>query len=217
LIGWSERELYQRKILSERLPETPESDSLSRFQILIAMAVTAILLMLVAKLWLNLGAIALMPVRFSSMAILQGLGLGSLISVASSLLYRFWGTYRRNADYYLNMVLKPLELPDLIWLGLLPGLSEELLFRGVMLPAFGYDFWAIVFSSLCFGVMHLSNWKQWAYVSWATVVGGLLGIGGVLTGNLLVPIVAHIFTNLTSSYLWKRDEQRRLKRSESQR
>ncbi len=182
-----------------------------------AMAVTAILLMLVARVWMALGAIALIPVRLNLQSILQGVGLGLGISLASFLVYRVWGTYRRNADFYLNMVLKPLEWSDIIWLGLLPGMSEELLFRGVMLPAFGYDAIAIVLSSLCFGVMHLSNWQQWAYVAWATMVGSMLGVSALLTDNLAVPIVAHVLTNLTSSLFWKWGEQRRLKRSESRR
>ncbi len=203
--------------MSKRLPEPPESEVLSRTQILVAMAVTAILLMLVARVWMALGAIALIPVRLNLQSILQGVGLGLGISLASFLVYRVWGTYRRNADFYLNMVLKPLEWSDIIWLGLLPGMSEELLFRGVMLPAFGYDAIAIVLSSLCFGVMHLSNWQQWAYVAWATMVGSMLGVSALLTDNLAVPIVAHVLTNLTSSLFWKWGEQRRLKRSESRR
>ncbi len=203
--------------MSKHLPEPPESEVLSRTQILVAMAVTAILLMLVARVWMALGAIALIPVRLNLQSILQGVGLGLGISLASFLVYRVWGTYRRNADFYLNMVLKPLEWSDIIWLGLLPGMSEELLFRGVMLPAFGYDAIAIVLSSLCFGVMHLSNWQQWAYVAWATMVGSMLGVSALLTDNLAVPIVAHVLTNLTSSLFWKWGEQRRLKRSESRR
>ena len=93
--------------------------------------------------------------------------------------------------------------PDLIWVGLLPGLSEELLFRGVMLPAIGLNITGIIVSSLCFGVLHISGLQHWPYVVWATAVGILLAYSALLTGNLLVPIVAHIFTNLVASYFWK--------------
>lgn len=199
--------------MPDRVPNNPNFEPLTRSQILIAMAVTAIVLLIVAKLWIQWGAIALLPVRFTRQALLQGVGLGLAISVASSVLYRLWGAYRHNADFYLRMVLQPLEWFDLIWLGLLPGLSEELLFRGVMLPAFGYDGWALLFSSLCFGIVHLSNMQQWAYVLWATVVGGMLGASALLTNNLLVPIVAHIFTNLASSFLWNWLERRKLKQT----
>ena len=173
------------------------------------MGVTAIVLLLAAKLWMQLGSIALLPIQVSGVAVGLGLGLGLLITAASSVVYRFWPAYRQSADYYLHLVLKPLVLPDLIWLGLLPGLSEELLFRGVMLPAMGLNAEGLILSSVCFGVLHLSSPKQWAYVAWACVVGGLLGASALVTGNLLVPIVAHISTNLIASGMWKWEEQRR--------
>ena len=85
----------------------------------------------------------------------------------------------------------------------MPGLSEELVFRGVMIPALGFDLVAVIVSSLVFGVLHLSGLQQWPYVVWATVVGFALGYTALMTGNLLIPIVAHILTNLISSSLWK--------------
>lgn len=176
---------------------------LSRTQVLIAMGVTAIVLLVVAKIWLYLSPISLMPVKFTMQAGLQGLALGFGITIASSIVYRIWAEYRRSADQYLSLVLKPLILPDLIWLGLLPGLSEELLFRGVMLPEFGLDVVGVLLSSACFGVLHLSSLKQWSYVVWATIVGAALGLSAIWTGNLLVPIVAHVITNLVSGLIWK--------------
>ena len=189
--------------MAEQRPETPEVEPLSRTQVLIAMGVTAVVLLLIVKLWIQLGGAVLLPFSWSGTAIGLGLALGLLITVASSLIYRLWASYRQSADYYLELVLKPLVWPDVIWLGLLPGLSEELLFRGLMLPAFGLNAEGLAISSLCFGVLHLSSPKQWSYVVWASVVGLLLGVSAIVTGNLLVPIVAHIATNLISSTLWK--------------
>jgi hypothetical protein len=167
------------------------------------MALTAIALLLVTRLWMHFGAVSLFPVRWSWRALAWGMGLAASISVCSAIVYHLWPNYRHSADYYLELVVKPLLLPDLLWLGLLPGLSEELLFRGVMLPEFGANWEGIVISSLCFGALHLSGWKQWAYVIWATLVGGALGYSMVWSGNLLVPIVAHVLTNLISAGLWK--------------
>lgn len=189
--------------MAEQFPEDQEFESLSRTQVLIAMGVTAVVLLLVAKLWIQFSSVTLLPVSWDGLAVPTGIGLGLLITGASSIVYRLWPAYRQSADYYLHLVLKPLVLLDLIWLGLLPGLSEELLFRGVMLPAFGLNTEGLLISSLCFGVLHLSNLKQWAYVVWATLIGALLGYSAIVTGNLLVPIVAHILTNLISSGLWK--------------
>ena len=189
--------------MTQQQKHQPEIPYLTRIQVLMAMGVTAIILWIIAKLWLRLGNFSLMSWRWHQQELLIGVALGLTITILSSLAYQFVPLYRRSADYYLQIVLKPLALPDLIWLGLLPGLSEELLFRGVMLPAFGLDHFAVIVSSICFGVLHLSGSGQWAYVVWATIVGIILGYSAFLSGNLLVPIVAHIVTNIVSSYLWK--------------
>jgi membrane protease YdiL (CAAX protease family) len=60
-----------------------------------------------------------------------------------------------------------------------------------------------VLSSLCFGVLHMTNLQQWPYAVWATLVGMLLAFTMVETGNLFIPIVAHITTNFISGLSWK--------------
>jgi hypothetical protein len=194
--------------VAKQLPTDPDIESLTRTQILIAMGVTAVVLLVIAKLSLHFGSFSVMPVRPTLEASLLGVGIGLGITGASSVIYRLWASYQRSADYYLELVLKPLLWPDLIWLGLLPGLSEELLFRGVMLPAVGLNWVGLVGSSFCFGILHLSGPQQWPYAVWATTVGLLLGYSALETGNLLVPIVAHITTNLISSCLWKLDTKK---------
>ncbi len=189
--------------MAKQLPENPEFEPLTRTQVLIAMGVTAVVLLVIAKLWLHLGSVTLLSLKATPEALLVGLGIAVGITVASSLVYRLWPAYRQSADFYLQLVLKPLVLPDIIWLGLLPGMSEELLFRGVMLPAVGLNPTGLIATSLLFGVLHLSGPQQWPYVVWASAVGFLLGYSALATGNLLVPIVAHVVTNLLSSYLWK--------------
>ncbi|MGC9502895.1 CPBP family intramembrane glutamic endopeptidase [Baaleninema sp.] len=184
-------------------PPPPETESLTRTQILIAMGITAIVLLGVAKLWLRFGTVELLPLYWNPNAILWGAALSLAIVAASSLLYRLWPAYRESAQFYLELVIAPLAWPDLLWLGLLPGMSEELLFRGVMLPALGLNPFGLALSSVCFGALHLSNAKQWPYTIWATVVGGLLGASAWLSGNLLVPIVVHVLTNWMSACLWK--------------
>ena len=181
----------------------PEIEPLSRTQILVVMGVTAVVLLTVSKVWQQLGSVTMLPLRFDRQALIWSFGLAVGITIASSIIYRLWAAYRRSADIYLELVVKPLMWADLIWLGLLPGLSEELLFRGVMLPAFGLNLSAVIISSLLFGILHLSGANQWPYVLWATVVGFALGYVALITGNLLIPITAHIITNLVSSGLWK--------------
>lgn len=184
-------------------PNIPELEPLSRTQILIFMGVTAVVLLAIAEIWQKLGAVQLLAVEFSLTALLWSVGLAGGITLTSGIIYRLWPAYRRSADAYLELVIKPLAWTDLIWLGLLPGMSEELLFRGVMLPALGLNLVAVILSSVLFGVLHLSGNGQWPYVVWATIVGFALGYCALVTGNLVVPVVAHIITNLVSGTLWK--------------
>lgn len=178
-------------------------ETLTRIEILAYMGVTAVLLLVVAKVWLHFREVSLLPLSWTGWALPWALGIGLAITLASAIIYRLWPAYRQSADFYLALVLKPLEWPDLIWLGLLPGLSEELLFRGVMLSDLGLNVFGLVVSSLLFGILHFSGYQQWPYVAWATAVGLLLGASVLLTGNLLVPIVAHVLTNLISGCFWK--------------
>lgn len=183
----------------------PDQDfeKFSRTQILVLMGVTAIVLLVIAKTWTYFGKITILTITFNQNALLMGIGLSIIISILSSLIYHFWEAYRVSADYYLELVVKPLIWIDLVWLGLLPGLSEELLFRGVMLSAFGTNTLALIISSIIFGVLHYSGKGQKPYVIWATLVGFILGLSAIQTGNLLVPIIAHIITNWVSSIMWK--------------
>jgi uncharacterized protein len=189
--------------VAEKLPENPEFEPLTRTQVLVAMGVTAIILLVIAKLWLQFGSVSLLPIKLIGIDLLKGCAIGIAITGGSAIVYQLWPGYRRSADVYLEVVLKPLFWPDLIWLGLLPGLSEELLFRGVMMSALGLNATGLILSSFCFGILHLGGIDQWPYAIWATAVGLLLGYSFLDTGNLLVPIIAHICTNLISSCVWK--------------
>lgn len=179
------------------------SEEFSRPQILFVMGITAVLLLVVAKVWQFLAGMALFPLQMTGGAIALGVAAAAAITLISHGAYRLWPGYRSSADRYLQLVLSPLVLPDLIWLGLLPGLSEELLFRGVMLPAWGANWLAVVATSCVFGLLHLNGLQQWPYAVWAAIVGAMLGAVALLTGNLLVPVVAHIGTNILAGAIWK--------------
>ncbi len=177
-------------------------EPLSRAQLLIAMAVTAVFLLAVARIWLLIEPARLqITIAWQDAGI--GLALGLVIFAVSGLIYRLWPAYRRSADFYLAFVLKPLIWWDIIWIGLLPGMSEELLFRGVMLPSIGLNTTGLMVSSLCFGVLHMSSQQQWPYAVWAGLVGLMLGGSFLVTGNLLVPIVGHVAANVFSSLFWQ--------------
>jgi uncharacterized protein len=188
--------------------QQPELDPLSRSQILIAMGITAVILLVVAKIWLRLDSTPQIAFKLNLQDFFWGMSLGLVITGCSALLYQFWPHYQQSANIYLQLILKPLMWPDLFWLGLLPGLSEELLFRGIMLPSLGLNWTGLIVSSLCFGILHMSSLQQWPYVLWASIVGLALGYSTFMTHNLLVPVTAHILTNFISSVTWKWHYQR---------
>lgn len=185
-------------------PSPPEPiGSFDRIQLLAAMGITAVVLLVVSRLWLVFDKVRPLPTQVTPEAIVLGLGLGVLISLASETIYAASKTYRTSADAYLKLVLHPLKWVDLLWLGILPGMSEELLFRGVMLPAIGLNWFGILISSLCFGVLHFFGGRYWSYVVWASLIGAVLAISAVVSHNLLIPVIAHVTTNILSSALWK--------------
>ncbi|MEB3273634.1 MAG: CPBP family intramembrane glutamic endopeptidase [Prochlorothrix sp.] len=184
------------------LPD-PLPEPLDRMQILVAIGVTAILLFTIAKIWQIFGQVTPLRIHWSWSDVGLGIVLGGGITLASGLLYLLWPQYRNSTQVYLDLIVQPLLWVDLIWLGVLPGLSEELLFRGMVLSAFGFGWLTLVVSNLCFGALHLSSWQQWPYGVWAMVVGLILALSVVWSGHLLVAVVAHICTNLFWGGLWK--------------
>jgi len=172
------------------------------------MAVSAVVMLAVAKTWTFLFDVTSISLTWQPMHLLLGIGLGLLVTLFSTIIYEIWADYRVAANTYLDMVLKPLALIDVIWLGVLPGMSEELLFRGVVLPSFGMNAVGLIVSSLIFGVLHMASLKHWQYAAWAVVVGIGLGAVTIATNSLLPAVTTHIFTNSLSGLIWKLKQQK---------
>lgn len=77
---------------------------------------------------------------------------------------------------------------DVVTIAILSGLTEELFFRGVLLPEVG-----LVLSSLCFGALHA---LCGVYFAWATGVGAAFGALALTSDSLVPAIVAHATYNL---------------------
>jgi membrane protease YdiL (CAAX protease family) len=79
----------------------------------------------------------------------------------------------------------------LLVLAVASALGEELLFRGLLVPAVG-----VVASSIVFGALHqIGGRARWAWMGWATVMGLLFGTVFAATGSLAGPLVAHLAIN----------------------
>jgi len=176
---------------------------LSRSQVLIAMAVTAVILFAISKGWTYVTGVAMVSLYWDTQHAAMGGGIGLGVALLSSLLYDLWESYRLAAQEYLEMVITPLVPLDLVWLGLLPGLSEEMLFRGAALPNLGMNGMAVIITSIVFGLLHMASVKYFSYAFWAIAVGMMLGAVTIYTDNLLTAIVAHTLTNSLSGVIWK--------------
>jgi membrane protease YdiL (CAAX protease family) len=75
------------------------------------------------------------------------------------------------------------RLVDLFTVSLLAGVSEELLFRGVIQSSLG-----IITASIIFGLFHFVTR---AYVIVATIMGLYIGLFYQISGSLLIPVQIH--------------------------
>jgi uncharacterized protein len=92
---------------------------------------------------------------------------------------------------HLGPMVAGQSLAGLAALAVVAGVSEEVLFRGVIQP--GLTRWlpaggALMITSLVFGLVHFASR---AYALFAALMGVYLGALFQLADNLFVPIVAH--------------------------
>lgn len=90
----------------------------------------------------------------------------------------------------------------LVLFGIVPGVLEELLFRGILfrhLEDFGGTWFALALTSALFGVAHIFNDNATVFSSFAIAVeaGILLGGAYMLTRSLWAPIGIHAAWNFT--------------------
>jgi membrane protease YdiL (CAAX protease family) len=114
-----------------------------------------------------------------------------LLVVLSRWIGRGTGWGRRLREEF-RLALGPLTSGEILWLSLLSGFGEEILFRGVLLGHVG-----LVWSSVAFAAMHFPFRRSlWPWTAFA----GAMGLGlGVLTewADSLWPA---IFIHLTVNY-----------------
>ena len=107
---------------------------------------------------------------------------------------------RRARDHMLArlkpVLAKPLansRLPGMAGISVCAGLGEEIFFRGLLQSTLG-----TIPSALVFGVLHALTFF---YFLFATAIGLYFSFLLAMSGNLLVPIVAHAVYDLFALYL----------------
>jgi membrane protease YdiL (CAAX protease family) len=99
-----------------------------------------------------------------------------------------WGRHLRHE---FRAALGPLTSVDILWLSLLSGFGEEIVFRGVLLGRIG-----LIWSSVAFAAMHFPfRLSLWPWTAFAGIMG--LGLAAVTqwAGLLWPAIFIHLCVN----------------------
>ncbi|KAJ1386154.1 CAAX amino terminal protease [Sesbania bispinosa] len=130
-------------------------------------------------------------------------GLVVLISSCRYFLLKTWTDFAESSEAANQQVLSSLQPLDYIVVACSSGISEELLFRGAILPLLGMNWKGIGVSALIFGVLHLGNGRKYSFAIWATFVGLAYGYATILSSSIAVPIAVHAVNNLIGALLWQ--------------
>ncbi len=158
-------------------------------------------LMAIALLWAFFGKIPLrqMWVPFFP-HVLFGLGLGGGLLAVNMLTLTIGARYFawcRRIKHLMEHDVAPLfcgfSVGAALLLALMSGISEEVLFRGVLQSQIG-----LAGASILFGLAHIWSKDTVIYGVYAALIGALLGVAYMLTHNLWTPIAAHVVNNFVA-------------------
>ncbi|TYH19355.1 hypothetical protein ES288_A05G345200v1 [Gossypium darwinii] len=111
-------------------------------------------------------------------------GLVLIISSCRYILLKTWRYFAESSDTANKQILSSLQPYDYLVVAFLPGMSEELLFRGALLPVLGFDWKSVIVVSTLFGVLHLGNGRKYSFAC-------------------QVPMASHALNNLVGGLLWR--------------
>ncbi|CAN6196701.1 unnamed protein product [Urochloa humidicola] len=130
-------------------------------------------------------------------------GLVIVISSSRYILLQTWSDFRDSSEAANTQILTSLEPLDYIVVACLPGISEELLFRGALMPILGLNWISALIIGTIFGVLHLGNGRKYSFAIWATFVDFAYGIGTIASSSVIVPVVSHSINNIIGGLLWR--------------
>ena len=133
-------------------------------------------------------------------ALLAGLLTAAGTVLLGTIAYRLIPLVRELADEVAPLLMERSSTGGLVFVSLLSGVGEEMLFRGALQPLVG-----LVISALLFGALHVGPDRRYLlWTAWAVLAGLLFGLLYRWTGGLLAPVVAHAAHNAVTLVLWRR-------------
>jgi len=173
---------YGKTICDREVKGIMSRSAFLRLELAVSLALVALALGWASARELSLAA------RFSATPydLAVGVAVGALLWLCIPLLVSHPGM-RRLWNAVLVPFARGLGLGDVALIALLSGFSEELFFRGVLLPEIG-----LVASSLLFGLLHALNP---VYAMWAAITGAVFGVLAIHGETLVAPMLAHATYN----------------------
>ena len=134
-------------------------------------------------------------------------GVAAAVFLARGACNRRFPALRASSDAANGVVLPGLSTADVLAVSLLSGCSEELFFRGALMPAVAPDARGCCVAAAVFGALHLTGGRAPAVAAWAAGVGAAYGALALATGDAAAAAAAHAACNFASGVAWKRRNQ----------
>ena len=127
-----------------------------------------------------------------ALAILASIVFVFLNFIAINKFSEYISFFRRLKDGYeeITGIAANITIPGALLIAAISGFSEEIFFRGILQQQFG-----IIIASVVFGLLHIGSARTVNYGIYAITGGFYFGLLYLVSGNLLVPIIAHILNN----------------------
>ncbi|XP_028552013.1 uncharacterized protein LOC110105166 [Dendrobium catenatum] len=153
--------------------------------------------------WSILDTSAEVPFGLEMQDVPLTIGTVALISSCRYILLKTWPEFSESSEAANQQVLGSLQALDYLVVAFLPGISEELLFRGALLPLLGLNWKSAIVVGAIFGGLHLGGGRRYPFAIWASFVGFTYGMATIVSSSVIVPMVSHSLSNLIGAIHWR--------------
>jgi membrane protease YdiL (CAAX protease family) len=176
----------------------------------ISTSLIALAAMLVIALALRHHAGSVPPFHATLPLVVIGFGMAASLIVIDGVIHSlaswmFGAAYRRRF-HELSEVFRGQSYSAMVAGASMAGIGEELIFRGL-----GTSRWYLIGAAVVFGLLHHIRRSLWPFTLWSILEGCLLGLALILTGELVVTMVAHFLHDLIGFIIFKVDRNKHLK------
>ncbi|PKA66096.1 hypothetical protein AXF42_Ash018385 [Apostasia shenzhenica] len=153
--------------------------------------------------WLNLDSSSELSFGLEIWHIQLVFSIVVLVSSCRYMLLKIWPEFAESSEAANQKVLGSLQPLDYLLVAILPGISEEFLFRGAILPLLGLNWKSSLVVGAIFGGLHLDGSRKYSFAIWASLVGFIYGMATIVSSSIIVPMACHSLNNLVGGIIWR--------------